>query len=77
MAQQFDKIILKYYTLLLFLLFVGCIHLRSLIDQNHELSGQEHPVTDVFALYYAIKYSGVLRVGPLSDAVTQTIDSYN
>lgn len=57
-------------TLLLFLLFVGFVHLRSLIYQNHELSEQEHPVTDVFALHYAIKYSGVLRVGPPSDAAT-------
>jgi len=42
---------------------------------NHEFSGQEPPVNDVFALYYTVKYSGVLRVGPLSDAVTQVIDS--
>lgn len=55
-------------------MFVGFVHLQGLLCQNHELFGQEHPVTDVSALYYGIKYCGVLRVGPLTNAVTRVID---
>ena len=75
MAQQFDKIV---FTLILYFVIVPAVcWLCSLKESymNHEFSGQEPPVNDVFALYYTVKYSGVLRVGPLSDAVTQVIDS--
>lgn len=78
-ARQFNKNILTlmlYFIIAIAVCWVFFFHLRSLTYQNHKLSGQEPPVTDVFALCYTIKYSGVLRVGPLM-LFTQVIASCN